>query len=1002
MEKTILAKNLKLKIKNSQLAKAAGLDKLKAKLARKTDFSKKEGVVKDSSILEKTENKPKINAKLKILSTTINSANLTSSSLEETPIVMQRRIRAKPRSSFAAEEKEIAPLSSLEEVSFEEKDVSDVHNQEESLNEENNQPKDILTTTQEKNEAAFETTLPEEVTVQDKVSSQESIQHQKINPSSSQHVSSSTFSKEKFGPTGKHINHLLNKSNINNKEQRTYKKEYTHNKYENTNYKHDHYRSHNNEKTGSLNNYHNTRNSSLSNYRYGNTQEKTGESNNYHNTHSSSPSHYRSGNTQEKTNKISSHFKNKMHSPYSPKLSSKEPYSDFNSNKPKGFSQSIVIQPKSSSFPKKEVKKTPSSSDFKDHKTGAKKFSEQKKVLNEKNWYGLSDNENEKWRKKRQNKIKDFTQQQIVQRPNQIKVRLPITIKDLASELKLKASELIKKMFIHGMTYVVNDILDDETIVQFIGAEFSCNIAIDNSEKERIQIVSSSIKEEILETDPSLLVSRPPVVAFMGHVDHGKTSLIDAIRKSNRVFGEAGAITQHIGAFRCSTSVGTLTILDTPGHEAFSAMRARGAEVCDIIVLVLAGDEGIKEQTLEAIEHAKNANITILVAINKSDKPNFNAENIFRQLADVNLLPEAWGGTTITVNTSAKTGEGISELLEMLALQSEVLELKANPSCRARGLVIESQRHKGLGAVATVLVQNGTLHFGDAVVFNDTYGHIKTMTNEHGEISQDASPSTPVAITGLSDLPLAGDPFIVVKSDKEAKEIVSARIAEQQYSDLQKKKKLSFDKMLQNKKILRLVIRADVQGSIEALATSIMKINSNKIDVEIVSSGIGEITESDINLAAAAKATIIGFHTSLQNHAETLVKNLNVQIKLCNVIYHAIDEIKVLMKNLLDPVFEEKHLGSAEVKAIFKSSQLGIICGCLVVDGVITRSSLIKLKRDQEVIWKGHISSLKRIKEDVREVKKGLECGILLDGYNQAQVGDILETFEIISKPQEL
>lgn len=970
MEKTILAKNLKLKIKNSQLAKAAGLDKLKAKLARKTDLSKKEDVVKDSS-LEKSENKPKINAKLKVLSAATNSANLSSSSLEENPIVTPRRIRAKPRSSFAIEEKETQTTSSPKEASFEEeKDVfSDVHNQEVSLNEENNQPKDMLTTTQEKNDTAFETTLSEEAPVQDKVNSQVSIQQQKIKPPSSQHGSSNAFSKEKFGPTGKHISHLLTKSNTNNKEQRTYKKEYT-------NYKPDHHRSHNNEKTGSLNTYHNTRNPS--------------------------PSHYRNGTTQEKTNKTASHFKNKTHSPYSPKPASKESYSDFSSNKPKGFSQSIVIQPKSSSFPKKEVKKTSSNSDFKDHKAGAKKFFEQKKVLNEKNWYGLSENENEKWRKKRHNKTKDFTQQQIIQRPTQIKVRLPITIKDLASELKLKASELIKKMFIHGMTYVVNDILDDETIVQFIGSEFSCNIIIDNSEKERIQIVSSSIKEEILETDPGLLVSRPPVVAFMGHVDHGKTSLIDAIRKSNRVFGEAGSITQHIGAFRCSTPVGTLTILDTPGHEAFSAMRARGAEVCDIIVLVLAGDEGIKEQTLEAIEHAKNANITILVAINKSDKPNFNAENIFRQLADVNLLPEAWGGTTITVNTSAKTGEGISELLEMLALQSEVLELKANPSCRARGLVIESQRHKGLGAVATVLVQNGTLHFGDAVVFNDTYGHIKTMTNEHGEVSENASPSTPVAITGLSDLPLAGDPFIVVKSDKEAKEIVSARIAEQQYSDLQKKKKLSFDKILQNKKILRLIIRADVQGSIEALANSIMKINSNKVDVEIVSGGIGEITESDINLAAAAKATIIGFHTSLQNHAETLVKNLNVQIKLCNVIYHAIDEIKVLMKDLLDPIFEEKHLGFAEVKAIFKSSQLGIICGCLVADGIITRSALIKLKRDQEVIWKGHISSLKRVKEDVREVKKGLECGILLDGYNQAQVGDILETFEIISRPQEL
>ncbi len=978
-----MAKNLKLKIKNSQLAKAAGLDKLKAKLARKKDSCK------DAAIIEKSEVKPKVHSKLKASSTSISLSNSIPSSLEEVPNVSQRRIRAKSRSSFASDEKEkeIVSMSSIEEESLSNSDVEkeissglsiNLDQTEEKIKLENLDIENVLTGMEEQNENQTEKIFQKDSFSQKKTDLEGDQEEAQIK--STPYVAP----KEKFGPTGKHINHLLAKA-TSIKDNKPYQKNQPYSKKDTINSKNSHH-SFNNEKIEKSSNHYGHDQRNATNYRTGNVQGKTNKTS-----------------VPIQTSNSSNYSRSKNNSPYSSKpLPKKEDYLDFNPNKPKGFSQNIVIQPKTPSFSKKETKKISSNSDFKDNKNNAKKFAEQKKVINEKNWYGLSDTENEKWRKKKQNKTKDFTQQQTIQRPSQIKVRLPITIKDLAVELKLKASELIKKMFIHGMTYVVNDILDDETTVQFIGEEFSCNIIIDNSEKERIQIVSSTIKEEISKTDPKLLISRPPVVAFMGHVDHGKTSLIDAIRKSNRVSSEAGAITQHIGAFRCSTPVGTITILDTPGHEAFSAMRARGAEVCDIVVLVLAGDEGIKEQTLEAIEHAKNANITILVAINKSDKPNFNSENVFRQLADVNLLPEAWGGTTITVNTSAKTGEGISELLEMLALQSEILELKANPSCRARGLVIESQRHKGLGAVATVLVQNGTLYFGDAVVFNDTYGHIKTMTNEHGEILKEALPSTPVAITGLSDLPLAGDPFIVVKNDKEAKEIVSARIAEQQYSDLQKKKKLSFDKILQNKKILRLIIRADVQGSIEALANSIMKINSNKVDVEIVSSGIGEITESDINLASASKATIIGFHTSLQNHAETLVKSLNVQIKLCNVIYHAIDEVKSLMKGLLDPIFEEKHLGSAEIKAIFKSSQLGVICGCLVSDGSIIRSSSIKLKRDQEVIWKGRIASLKRMKEDVREVKKGLECGILLDGYNQAQVGDILETFEIISKPQEL
>ena len=377
--------------------------------------------------------------------------------------------------------------------------------------------------------------------------------------------------------------------------------------------------------------------------------------------------------------------------------------------------------------------------------------------------HGLRDSTDEErsWRKKR--KTQRIVPEDTTIRPSELTVRIPIMIKDLASEMKLKASQLISKLFLQGLVVTLNDILEDETTIQLLGHEFGCEIKIDTSEEQRIRITDKTIKEEILASDPEKLIIRPPVVAFMGHVDHGKTSLIDTIRKSNRAAGEAGAITQHIGAFRCSTAVGDIAILDTPGHEAFSAMRARGADVTDIVVLVVAGDEGIRQQTLEAIQHAQAAAVTIVVAINKSDKPNFNAENVYRQLAENNLLPEAWGGQTITVNCSAVTGDGIQGLLEMLALQAEILEIKADPTARARGRVLESEMHKGMGAVTTVLVQNGTLKLGDALVFDQFWGRVKTMQDEFGRQLQSAGPSTPVEITGLSGLPEAGQEFIVVK-----------------------------------------------------------------------------------------------------------------------------------------------------------------------------------------------------------------------------------------------
>lgn len=620
---------------------------------------------------------------------------------------------------------------------------------------------------------------------------------------------------------------------------------------------------------------------------------------------------------------------------------------------------------------------------------------------------GLRVSEDEqRWRKRRVVKHRQMQEDATI-RPTTLNIRIPISIKDLASEMKLKASQLIAKLFLQGLVVTLNDLLEDDTTIQLLGNEFGCNINIDTTEEERIRVTGKTIKEEILACDASKMIIRPPVVAFMGHVDHGKTSLIDAIRKSNRAAGEAGAITQHIGAFRCSTPVGDIAILDTPGHEAFSAMRARGADVTDIVVLVVAGDEGMRQQTIEAIQHAKAAKVSIVVAINKSDKPNFNAETVYRQLADQELLPEVWGGQTITVNCSAVTGEGIQQLLEMLALQAEVLELKADPTCRARGTVLESEMHKGKGSIATVLIQNGTLRIGDALVFDQLWGRVKTMHDEFNRELQEAGPSTPVEITGLSGLPEAGQEFIVVKNEKEAREIAEARMLGMRQINLLQAKKLSMENLFQqasevSKKILNVVLRADVQGSLEALKAALMKIQSQKAELNIIFAGVGEVSESDVQLAAASKAVIIGFHTQIESHAEALVKQQGIQVKLHSIIYHAIDDVKALMGALLDKIALETEKGKAEVKATFKSSHLGVIAGCIVTEGAIHRSYSVRLKRNKEIIWKGTIASLKRVKEDVREVAKGLECGIVLNNCPDVCEGDILEAYEVTYITQEL
>lgn len=616
------------------------------------------------------------------------------------------------------------------------------------------------------------------------------------------------------------------------------------------------------------------------------------------------------------------------------------------------------------------------------------------------------DEEQQQWRRRRQKGARPAIETVVV-RPTTLSVRLPITIKDLAGEMKLKASQLIEKLFLQGVPATINGYLDDATTVQLLGTEFGCDITIDTAQEERIRITDKTIREEVASTDPSDLELRPPVVTFMGHVDHGKTSLIDAIRKSNRAAGEAGAITQHIGAFQCHTSIGDLTIIDTPGHEAFSAMRARGADVTDIVVLVVAGDEGIKAQTLEAIQHAKEARVTIVVAINKCDKPNFNAENVYRQLSEIELLPEAWGGQTITVNCSAVSGEGIPQLLEMLALQTEVLELKANPNARARGAVIEAELHKGMGATATVLVQNGTLQHGDAIVFDQYWGRVKTMRNDQGQLLKEAPPSTPVEITGLSGLPAAGFEFIVVANEREARHIAEARMVQSQQVRTLQAKPITMEGLIQRaadsgKKMLNVVLRADVRGSLEAVKIALEKVQSSKVDLSIISSAVGEITESDIQLAATSGAVVVGFHTQVESHADAFVRQLGVKVCLHDVIFHAVDDVKEQMTGLLDKIEQETEKGKAMVKAVFKSSQHGNIAGCLVTEGSIVRNNRVRVSRGGEIVWKGPISSLRRINEDVREVQKGTECGIVLNGFQAVLVDDILEAYEVTYITQEL
>ena len=580
-----------------------------------------------------------------------------------------------------------------------------------------------------------------------------------------------------------------------------------------------------------------------------------------------------------------------------------------------------------------------------------------------------------------------------------------LTIKDLADKMKLQPSAIIKKLFLQGQIVTVN------SEITFEDAE---NIAIDYDiicEKEvKVDVIEELLKED--EEKEEDLVSRPPVICVMGHVDHGKTSLLDAIRKTNVTDKEAGGITQHIGAYTVNVGGQSITFLDTPGHEAFTAMRMRGANSTDIAILVVAADDGVMPQTVEAINHAKAAGIEIIVAVNKIDKPGANIDRVKQEMTEYELIPVDWGGSTEFVPVSAKTGEGISTLLETVLLTAEIMELKANPNRRARGLVIEAELDKGRGPVATVLVQKGTLHVGDFISAGASHGKVRAMIDDKGRRVKEAKPSTPVEILGLSDVPSAGEVFIAHENDKTAKTYAETYLAQNKEKMLEETKaKMSLDDLFNqiqegNLKELNLIVKADVQGSVEAVKQSLMKLSNEEVVVKCIHGGVGAINESDVSLAFASSAIIIGFNVRPDAQAKAFAEREGVDIRLYRVIYQAIEDIEAAMKGMLDPVYEEKVIGHAEVRQIFRASAIGNIAGSYVLDGYFQRDCKVRITRrnestrQEEQIYEGTLASLKRFKDDVKEVKAGYECGLVFEGFDQMQELDIVEAYIMVEVPR--
>ena len=582
-------------------------------------------------------------------------------------------------------------------------------------------------------------------------------------------------------------------------------------------------------------------------------------------------------------------------------------------------------------------------------------------------------------------------------KPEVKEITLPekMTIRELAEAMKMQPSVIVKKLFMQGMMVTVNHEIDFEK-AQEIALEYD----IIAEPEEKVDVIEELLKED--EEDEKDMVSRPPVVCVMGHVDHGKTSLLDAIRNTHVTDREAGGITQHIGAYVVSINGQKITFLDTPGHEAFTAMRLRGAKSTDIAILVVAADDGVMPQTVEAINHAKAAGIEIVVAINKIDKPNANIDRVKQELSEYELIPEDWGGSTIFCPVSAHTKEGIDNLLEMILLTAEVMELKANPNRNARGLVIEAQLDKGRGAVATVLVQKGTLHVGDSIACGSSYGKVRAMIDDKGQRVKKATPSTPVEILGLNSVPAAGETFVVCDSDKEAKSFADTYISEEKNRLIEDTKaKMSLDDLFSqiqsgNMKELDIIVKADVQGSVEAVKQSLVKLSNEEVVVKVIHGGVGAINESDVTLASASNAIIIGFNVRPDPTAKVTAENEGVDIRLYKVIYNAIEDVEAAMKGMLDPVYEEKVIGHAEVRQIFKASGVGNIAGSYVLDGNFERGCKVRITREGTQIFEGNLASLKRFKDDVKEVKAGYECGLVFEGFNDIAELDQVEAYKMV------
>ena len=575
----------------------------------------------------------------------------------------------------------------------------------------------------------------------------------------------------------------------------------------------------------------------------------------------------------------------------------------------------------------------------------------------------------------------------------EIELELPITVKDLAIRLQEKSSVLIKQLMGMGVMIGINQPLDEAVLNKLcLKYNFGIKKAL-NAEEIALQ-VHKKIDQ------PQELKNRSPIVTFMGHVDHGKTSLLDAIRKTKVTEKEHGGITQHIGAYRVSLPQGEITFLDTPGHEAFTAMRARGARITDIVVLVVAADDGIMPQTQEAIDHARAAQVTIIVAINKIDKAGANLDMVKKQLAVAGLNPEDWGGKTITVPVSAKTGEGIDNLLEMILLQAEMMELEANPDRLAYGVVVEASMAKGRGPVATLLVQNGTLHLNQNIIVGNLYGKIRAMINDRGQGVTDVRPATPVEVLGISGIPQVGEQFFVIEDEKQAKSLIQARVEKEKLQQVKEVKRVNLEELhaqISAGKIkeLNLIIKADVQGSLEAIKDTLDKLNVSEIKINIMHMGAGNINASDVILAVASDALLLGFNVSADEPAKELISKEGIEVKIYNIIYELANDIKAAVEGMLDPKLKRVFLGRAEVRKMFKLSRSGIIAGCMVTKGKINRNCMVTVMRNGDVAFEGKLASLKRFKDDVREVGEGFECGIAVGGFDQLLEGDIIEAYDI-------